>query len=75
VTPQGALVVCEDGKGTNYLRGLTKDGLLFDFAQNLLNESEFAGAVFSPDGKTLFVNLQDPGLTLAIWGDFARGAF
>lgn len=75
VTPQGALVVCEDGDGTNYLRGLSKDGLLFDFAQNLLNESEFAGAVFSPDGKTLFVNLQTPGITLAIWGDFGRGAF
>jgi uncharacterized protein len=32
------------------------------------NDSEFAGATFSPDGRTLFVNIQDPGLTLAIWG-------
>jgi len=29
---------------------------------------EFAGATFSPDGQTLFVNIQTPGLTLAIWG-------
>jgi len=30
--------------------------------------SEFAGAVFSPDGSTLFVNLQIAGVTLAITG-------
>ena len=29
---------------------------------------EFAGATFSPDGRWLFVNLQTPGLTLAITG-------
>ena len=30
--------------------------------------SEWAGATFSPDGKTLFVNIQTPGITLAITG-------
>ena len=35
---------------------------------NALNDQEFAGATFSPDGRTLFVNIQDPGLTYAIWG-------
>ncbi len=30
--------------------------------------SEWAGATFSPDGKTLFVNIQTPGVTLAITG-------
>lgn len=35
--------------------------------------SEWAGAVFSPDGHTLFVNLYTPGITLAITGPWARG--
>ena len=29
---------------------------------------ELAGAVFSPDGSTLFVNIQTPGVTVAITG-------
>jgi secreted PhoX family phosphatase len=37
-------------------------------------EEEFAGATFSPDGQTLFVNIQRPGITFAIWGDWSRGA-
>jgi secreted PhoX family phosphatase len=31
-------------------------------------KGEFCGACFSPDGTTLFVNIQQPGLTLAITG-------
>ncbi|HEY0891421.1 MAG TPA: alkaline phosphatase PhoX [Cellvibrio sp.] len=31
-------------------------------------KSEFCGACFSPDGTTLFVNIQQPGFTLAITG-------
>ena len=30
--------------------------------------SEWAGATFSPDGKTLFANIQTPGVTFAITG-------
>ena len=33
--------------------------------------SEFAGPCFSPDGKWLFVNIQVPGITCAITGDWA----
>ena len=33
--------------------------------------SEFAGACFSPDGQWLFVNIQVPGITCAITGDWA----
>ncbi len=29
---------------------------------------EFAGACFDPAGEVLFVNIQRPGITLAIWG-------
>ena len=35
--------------------------------------SEWAGAVFSPDGRVLFVNLYTPGITLAITGPWADG--
>jgi len=31
--------------------------------------SEWAGACFSPDGQTLFVNLQTPGITFAVTSD------
>ena len=34
--------------------------------------SEFAGPCFSPDGRTLFVNIQGDGLTLAISGPFEQ---
>ncbi len=34
---------------------------------------EFAGACFDPSGRTLFVNIQTPGLTLAITGPWERG--
>ena len=35
--------------------------------------TEFAGACFDPAGKVLFVNVQSPGITFAIWGPWARG--
>lgn len=73
VSPRGGLAICEDGDGTQFVRGLTPDGRIFSFAQNVLNDSEFAGSCFSPDGQTLFVNIQTPGLTLAIWGPWERG--
>ena len=73
VSPRGGLVVCEDGDGSNYVRGLMPTGPVFDFARNVLNGSEFAGSCFSPDGQTLFVNIQSPGMTLAIWGPWTNG--
>jgi hypothetical protein len=36
---------------------------------------EWAGATFSPDGKTLFANIQTPGITFAITGPFSKGTF
>jgi len=47
VSPQGALLLCEDGSGSNFLRGVTLDGRIFDFAENVLNDFEFAGATFA----------------------------
>jgi uncharacterized protein len=75
----GTLVLCEDGSGDNFLRGLTRDGRLFDFARNAdpaQAGQEFAGSTFSPDHKTLFVNIQSSsGYSMAIWGPWARGPF
>jgi hypothetical protein len=80
----GPLVVCEDGPADNYLRGLREDGTLFDIALNRLRSSsgstrfgdEFAGATWSPDGHTLFVNIQaSRGMTFAIWGPWDRLGF
>jgi secreted PhoX family phosphatase len=74
---RGTLVVCEDSSDNNYLRGLSRDGQLWDIALNRLKsetgeprfDDEFAGATFSPCGRTLFVNIQaSNGMTFAIWG-------
>ncbi|BCB90537.1 PhoX family protein [Phytohabitans suffuscus] len=80
-SPRGTLVVCEDNVDDNYLRGLTRSGHLFDIALNRLtsgtgadrSNDEFAGSTFSPDGHTLFVNIQaSRGMTFAIWGPWRR---
>ena len=52
--------------------GITPDRQVYVFARNRLNDSEFAGPTFSTDGKTFFVNYQNPGITFAIWGPFRR---
>jgi secreted PhoX family phosphatase len=36
-------------------------------------DSEFCGACWSPDGRTLFVNIQTPGITVAITGPWLKG--
>jgi hypothetical protein len=74
---RGTLVVCEDGGDGNFLRGLTRKGELFDIAMNNLTgsarDNEFAGATFSPDGRTLYVNMQaSTGMSFAIWGPWGR---
>ncbi len=77
VSPRGGLVLCEDGGGANFLRGLTLDGKLFDFARNSVpgfEATEFAGACYGQRGQTLYVNIQTPGITFAIWGPWAKGA-
>lgn len=70
VAPNGHLLVCEDqytDGAVNYIRGVTPDGGLYPFARIRI-ATEPAGACFSPDGRTLFVNLYAPTRTLAISG-------
>ena len=75
VTPWGDLLVAEDGGGENRLVGITPKGRAYIFARSRhADASEFAGPTFSPDGQTLFVNTQSPGLTFAIWGRFPRAS-
>ena len=75
VSPKGSLALCEDGEDPNFLRGLTPDGELFDFAQNVGSDAEFTGATFSPNGQALFFNIQSPGATYMVWGPFGKGPF
>ncbi|MEV8307591.1 alkaline phosphatase PhoX [Streptomyces flavidovirens] len=80
VSPYGGLVLAEDGEGGQHLFGATESGRTYPIARNELNVgteaepefSEFAGVVFSPDGKTLYANIQDPGIMLAITGPWRR---
>jgi secreted PhoX family phosphatase len=83
VSPRGGLVLCEDGGGQQFIRGLTAQGQIFDLVATDGNGSEFCGACFSPDGNVLFFNSQgstssqdtaNPGATYAIWGPWTQGA-
>ena len=67
IAPWGDLMICEDDPHP-FLVGVTTQGELYRFAENIGYKSEFAGGVFSPSGKTYFVNIQGPGLTIAIQG-------
>ncbi|AWT60353.1 MAG: hypothetical protein DF168_01561 [Candidatus Moanabacter tarae] len=69
VAPWGDLIVCEDGLADQYLRGITPEGKIYTLAHNsYAGNSEFCGACFAPNHPTLFVNIQSPGITLAITG-------
>jgi hypothetical protein len=68
IAPWGDLLVCENGKAPNQVVGVTPEGKLYTLARNTANSSELAGVCVSPDGSTVFVNVQKPGWTLAITG-------
>jgi secreted PhoX family phosphatase len=78
------IMLCEDGSGEQFVRGVTTEGAIYDFAKTTLNDSEFCGACFDPDGQTLYLNQQgDRGslpngpvngnaVTYAIYGPFEK---
>ncbi len=72
MAPWGDLLACEDTDGHCGLVGIRPDGSQYLIAYAAYNESELAGVCFSPDGETLFVNIQKPGITLAITGDWEK---
>lgn len=82
VSERGTLVVCEDHDQDNYLRGLSRGGQIWDIALNRVQsartgqpryDDEFAGSTFSPDGHTLYVNIQaSAGMSFAIWGPWHK---
>ncbi|MFG2124660.1 alkaline phosphatase PhoX [Streptomyces sp. NPDC048710] len=88
VSPYGGLVIAEDGEGVQHLFGATESGRTYPIARNDLaitpaataaggtaekpEYSEFTGVTFSPDGRTLFANIQEPGIMLAITGPWKR---
>jgi secreted PhoX family phosphatase len=85
VVPQTRdIFLCEDAGGTQFIRGLTPGGAIYDFARTNTNQTEFCGACFDRSGHTLFVNQQGfggslpdgpPGanaVTYAIYGPFNR---
>ena len=72
VAPWGDLIVCEDNSKINRLWGITTQGKPYLIAQNSYSGAEFAGVCFSPFDNTLFVNLQQRGITLAIDGNWDK---
>jgi secreted PhoX family phosphatase len=78
----GHIFLQEDGDGEQYVRGVTRDGEIYDFVRTAANETEFCGGCFDPDGKTFYLNQQGdrgslPGgpanaraVTYAIYGPF-----
>ena len=86
LSPRGGVIICEDGNDTEFLHGLTPDGEIFRFCQNRtilagqkngifgdFTGAEFAGACFDAEGRWLFVNIQNPGITVAITGPWENG--
>jgi secreted PhoX family phosphatase len=72
VAPWGDVIFCEDSASGARIVGITASGQFYQIAKNIGYKSEFAGLCFSPSGKTLFVNIQVPGLTLAITGNWSN---
>lgn len=72
VAPWGDLIVCEDTDEKQDLNGITPEGKVYKLGRNAKSNSELAGAVFSPDGSTLFMNIQHSGITLAINGPWEK---
>lgn len=73
IAPWGDLIICEDnGSRGCKLLGINSKGHLYAIGQVVDSSSEIAGVCFSPDGNTMFLNIQDEGKTIAIFGDWSK---
>ena len=70
IAPWGDLIVCEDAALHCGVIGIRPNGEQYHIADNVYSDSELSGVCFSPDGLTMFVNIQYPGMTVAITGDW-----
>ena len=86
VSPRGGLVLCEDGDDDQYIRGLDREGRIFNLVRAPVpaggsEPGEFAGSCFSPDGSVMFFNVQGSreaggsraSATYAMWGPWEDG--
>lgn len=82
VSPYGSLVLTEDGNTANHLISWSRDLGAQAIARNAIVQevnaaggnvySEMTGPCFSPDGRILFANVQEPGHVFAISGPWKR---
>jgi hypothetical protein len=76
VTPWSHLVLCEDNAEAakrNHLKAASPAGRIYTIGRNAHPANgELAGACFSPDGATMFLNIYNPGATLAVTGPWSR---
>ncbi len=78
VSPYGSLILTEDGATAQHVLSWSRETGAQAIARNLVVQeqnsgggnvySEMTGPCFSPDGRILFANIQEPGLTFAIRG-------
>jgi secreted PhoX family phosphatase len=85
IVPQtGDIFLQEDSDAEQFVRGVTQQGEIYDFARTSTNETEFCGGCFDPDGQTLYLNQQGErgdlpdgppdgrAVTYAIYGPFEK---
>jgi secreted PhoX family phosphatase len=84
VPKTGDIFLQEDSDGEHFVRGLTPEGKIYDFAKTITNDTEFCGGCFSPNGTVFFLNQQGArdslpagppngsAVTYAITGPFPR---
>lgn len=76
--PNGDLIICEDlidpfsKTMSPHLRGITPEGKIYTLGRYPHQKDEFCGSCFSPDGKILFVNIQNVDTTFAITGPWRK---
>ena len=81
VSPRGGVVLCEDGTDDHYIRGLNREGQIFNLVHAPNPVGEYAGTCFSPDGRVMFFNVQGSSsvggsrssTTYAMWGPWEAG--